>query len=851
VVVLDEAGMAPTRQTAALLEAAQQAACKVVAIGDPGQLHSVHAGGWMRAVGQKVGTLRLSEVMRQRDPLERRALAALHEGKPQRWLSWARERDRIALGGAGLLDRAVSEWHAAAAEPGVAGAVLIARDNDTRRGLNERARGIVREHGGLGQERFYGPAQVAVGDRVICRRNDRLVDVDNGTRGTVRAVDGAGLAIETDGGTFRRLPAAYVAQHVEHAYALTGHGMQGGTVERAFVVAAPHELTKGWSYTALSRARGQTRLFVTTNTQERERDELAPGERQSEPTEKELYARLQRYMQTRDDEDLAIEQLPAVSFAPGRAADTELDQAAAVQELEEAAAQRSEPVVSAPASVAAFRITADRVAALEAQLEAFANPEVKRLEAAERRERELIAHQDELLERVRQIPPAAKLPFVSGSRAHERENLQRALEGVDAELHGVRTLRGRLVREVGEPDQIRAERAALESAVARALTERNTLRGELVAQELASTPRWAIAALGERPSTRRKRELWDRAAQGLARYRLEHDIVDDSSALGERPTDPARTEPYEQARATLERVRQHLGVHAPERQPVEPPELPSDYARLFGAQRAALLEQALAAEREQARELTDAQLHALAPAAGGMIADLDRQAAGHAIQLEQEHAHHKHTARKQTERAAEFDAQADKLGRRARHEREQLRHDATLHRQHAARHTADAERIELELQRLHATGRHPDQWLKDHGQQLVRQLAAAAELAHRRELEIDQQAELAVTQPPQHVRELIGERPVSGMRLAEQWERLVEQIERHRLTYGLEVDRHGPLGPDPSQMARDQRALYEEQRHKLAGEVERHREARSLPAHEPTREITRERERDQTVGREL
>jgi len=100
-------------------------------------------------------------------------------------------------------------------------------------------------------------------------------------------------------------------EHVEHAYALTGHGMQGATVERAFVVAFPHGLTRGWSYTALSRAREQTRLFVMTDSEERDRDELAPGERQGKPTEKDIYARLHRYMQTRDDEDLAIEQLPA------------------------------------------------------------------------------------------------------------------------------------------------------------------------------------------------------------------------------------------------------------------------------------------------------------------------------------------------------------------------------------------------------------------------------------------------------------------------------------------------------------------------------------------------------------
>ena len=71
--------MAATRPSARVLEAAERAGAKVIAIGDPGQLASVQAGGWLGAVGRELGALHLTEVMRQRDPAERRALAALHE----------------------------------------------------------------------------------------------------------------------------------------------------------------------------------------------------------------------------------------------------------------------------------------------------------------------------------------------------------------------------------------------------------------------------------------------------------------------------------------------------------------------------------------------------------------------------------------------------------------------------------------------------------------------------------------------------------------------------------------------------------------------------------------------------
>jgi conjugative relaxase-like TrwC/TraI family protein len=268
VLILDEAGMAATRPSARLLEAADRASAKVIAIGDPGQLASVQAGGWLGAVGRQLGTLRLTEVMRQRDPAERRALAALHERLPQHYLDWAGRAGCIDTfrDPAGACDQALDEWARASAEVGPAQAVMIARDNDTRAALNAAARELWRALGLLGDEHSYGTVELAVGDRVICRRNDRLIDVDNGMRGTVRHLDADRVVIDADSGLVRELPAAYVSEHLEHAYSLTGHGMQGGTVETALVVAAPRDLTAGWSYTALSRARGRRASSSTTTT---------------------------------------------------------------------------------------------------------------------------------------------------------------------------------------------------------------------------------------------------------------------------------------------------------------------------------------------------------------------------------------------------------------------------------------------------------------------------------------------------------------------------------------------------------------------------------------------------------
>src|SRR5204863_980881 len=158
-----------------------------------------------------------------------------------------------------------------------------------------------------------GGREFAVGDRVIARRNDRLRDVDNGMRATVVAVDPAAatVTIEADAGGRRTLDRGYVEAHLEHAYALTGHGTQGGTLEHAVVVGRPEEFSRNWGYTALSRARESTQVVLISERRTNEqRDELAPGEQLDRSREETLDA-MARALRRPDADDLALEQLHA------------------------------------------------------------------------------------------------------------------------------------------------------------------------------------------------------------------------------------------------------------------------------------------------------------------------------------------------------------------------------------------------------------------------------------------------------------------------------------------------------------------------------------------------------------
>ena len=558
VLVFDEAGMASTRQSERLLACARERGVKVVAIGDPGQLASVQAGGWLRAVGERVGAVRLSEVMRQRDHGEVVALAALHDGGPGRWVSWAVAHDRVEIVAAGrdLLDQAVGEWREAVSEHGLAESVMLSRDNQTRDALNALAREQLAAAGQLGEQLTYGPVTVAVGERVICRDNERGLDVDNGTRGTVRHVQARGIEIETDAHLKRELPADYVAEHVEHAYALTGHGTQGGTVEHAIVVASPHELTRGWSYTALSRARGRTRLFIYDAEREvGERREFAPTYKQHAGEDRVLLASVARRMRERDDEDLAVEQLEhEPRRVPGELTLTS-------SSLEHAQERGTETLAGPGSERGSLRELRERIALVRTQLAALPVSDITQLAELDARAREITSRRDGLRGRLERLPaprPRRLRGGVEDPAIVERVNLTSALTAADLALERTLSERATLTRQLGDLEAIRQERDQLTRTLQELTPQHHQLRDELVTRELAHPPQWAVQALGERPEQRWERERWDRAAKELARYRIEYEITGTGDLLGERPSDPDQRALYDRAeRARQDLARQH------------------------------------------------------------------------------------------------------------------------------------------------------------------------------------------------------------------------------------------------------------------------------------------------------
>jgi len=265
VVVVDEAGMVSTRMLEALLSSAGEVGAKVVLVGDPRQLPEIGAGGTLAALAEQLGAVELSTNRRQEQSWERAALDQLRHGSVHDALSAMVGADRVHA--APTMDEArrrlVASWLASVACDEEAVMLAVTRRDVAE--LNDLARAALRTAGRLGPDVLTVAGRgFAVGDVVVCGRNDSRLDVINGTRGSLASIEGGSVVLDTAQGPRWLSPDYLERGHLTHGYALTVHKSQGATVDRAFVLVTA-SLTREAGYVAMSRARRSTELFVATS----------------------------------------------------------------------------------------------------------------------------------------------------------------------------------------------------------------------------------------------------------------------------------------------------------------------------------------------------------------------------------------------------------------------------------------------------------------------------------------------------------------------------------------------------------------------------------------------------------
>jgi hypothetical protein len=233
VLIVDEAGMVGTRAIARLAEHTAAVEAKLVLVGDDCQLPELRAGGAFPVARRPARCGWATEIRRQRHDWDRDALTALRNGDVEQRARAYRDHGCIVARPTadGVRSQLVSDWWRANRDPGC-DAVMVAHRRDDVAELNQRARGLVRATGHLGADELAaGERSFAVGDRVVCERNDRTFGVVNGQRGEIAAVESERRAVQlhTDGASVE-LGAGYLeAGHLSHGYA---HRSQGSRRHR-------------------------------------------------------------------------------------------------------------------------------------------------------------------------------------------------------------------------------------------------------------------------------------------------------------------------------------------------------------------------------------------------------------------------------------------------------------------------------------------------------------------------------------------------------------------------------------------------------------------------------------------
>jgi conjugative relaxase-like TrwC/TraI family protein len=317
-VIVDEASLADTRTLAAIVEQARAASAKVLLVGDHLQRGSVDAGGAFGMLARRGPTAELTSLWRFAHPWEARASLELRRAHPAA-LDAYEAHGALASGHQdAMLDAAIDAVTTASEHGRVA--VLQAVDNRTVRELNARIRADRISTGNVATSgvSLHDGLSAGVGDRIVTRRNHRRLTtadgfVRNGALWDVTAVlpDGS-LRVRpinhTDAPTVR-LPAEYVADHVELGYATTIARTQGMTVDETHTIATPG-MGREDLYVAMSRGRHSNRAYVVLDPPD---PECLPG--QAPSSGREVLAQI---LATSHAEPSATETWE--TYHPGRAA---------------------------------------------------------------------------------------------------------------------------------------------------------------------------------------------------------------------------------------------------------------------------------------------------------------------------------------------------------------------------------------------------------------------------------------------------------------------------------------------------------------------------------------------------
>ena len=291
ILVIDEAGMVASRQLARFVAEAEKRGAKLVLVGDHEQLQAIGAGSPFRAIAERIGSVELTDIRRQRHDWQREASVAFATHRTAQGLQLYAERNSIRF--ADDREQAcadlIRDYLADRAQNPEGSRIALAHRRVDVRAINDGIRERLQAEGLLAKAEGHhkdgtndnrdqrnheivyqtvnGKRAFAPGDRIVLLENNRDLGVKNGMLGTVEAVEPNALHLRLDGSSGGPNDARHLAlpvkdyQSFDHGYATTIHKAQGATVDRAFVMASS-TMDRHLTYVAMTRHRDAVMLYA-------------------------------------------------------------------------------------------------------------------------------------------------------------------------------------------------------------------------------------------------------------------------------------------------------------------------------------------------------------------------------------------------------------------------------------------------------------------------------------------------------------------------------------------------------------------------------------------------------------
>jgi len=289
VLVIDEAGMVGSRQTAKLIEHAQDSGAKLVLVGDHKQLQPIDAGGAFKAIQSKIGSAEMVENRRQKEQWAATAADNIRSGSALKALNEYQQRGNLHIESdtQEASQNLVNKWNQNINNiSDMKENLILASTKKEVKALNELARESMQERNMLGASTHIqtegGKLEISEGDRVLFNRNNKYLGVKNGTLGHVERISSTQILIKTDDNKMINLYGSDY-EHVSHGYAVTTHKSQGVTVDNTFILNSGAMASSELSYVQMSRHKNEAHLFIDRqNFESQLRTELYSAE----PTER-------------------------------------------------------------------------------------------------------------------------------------------------------------------------------------------------------------------------------------------------------------------------------------------------------------------------------------------------------------------------------------------------------------------------------------------------------------------------------------------------------------------------------------------------------------------------------------